>query len=138
MKTKTLNTDLSLLLLRMGGFLMFFHGLHKLINGHDFIKQTLSDKGLPEFLWIGVPVSEVVAPVLLLLGICTRLSGLTLAVVMLFSVYLTHSDHVSGLSPQHGGLIIELNLLYFFVGSALFFSGGGKYVVYKSKNEWLR
>lgn len=51
------NTDLGLLILRLGvGLLMFLHGYHKLVNGHDFIKSVLSAKGLPEFLWIGCPM----------------------------------------------------------------------------------
>ena len=133
-----LNTDLSILLIRFSTALMFFHGLNKLLNGHDYIKQSLTEKGLPEILWIGVPIAEVLAPVLLLLGIFTRISGLLVAIVMLFSIYLAHSSDIFTINPDYGSPAIELNLLYFFAGLALFFSGGGKYALYQPNNKWLK
>jgi putative oxidoreductase len=115
---------------------MLFHGVHKLINGHDFIKGILSEKGLPQFLWLGVPLAEIIAPVLLILGIFTRISGLSTAVVMFFSIFLAFGTKAFSLTP-YGGLLAELNILFLFAGLTLFFTGGGKYSLYKSKNEWL-
>lgn len=130
-----LNPDLGILLLRIvTGGLMLFYGIAKLTHGHDFIRQILAEKGLPEFLWMGVPVGEVLAPLLLILGVFSRLSGLMIAVVMAFALYLAHGMSAFALN-ENGGLDGELGLLYMFAGSALFFIGGGKYVLYKGKNE---
>lgn len=133
-----LNPDLGILLLRIvTGGLMLFHGVAKITSGHDFIKQTLVEKSLPAFLWMGVPVGEVIAPLLLILGVFSRLSGLMIAIVMLFALYLAHGMSAFALN-ENGGLDGELALLYMFAGSALFFMGGGKYVLYKGKNELTR
>ncbi len=138
MSVKTLNTDVSILLVRIAtGGLMIFHGIAKLIKGHEGIKTLLAQKGLPEFLWVGVPVGEIIAPILLILGIYSRISGLFLAIVMLFSIYLAKTNQIFDLT-QNGGLEIELNLFYLFCGLAIFFSGSGKYSVYKPKNDLLR
>ncbi|WP_192348716.1 DoxX family protein [Algoriphagus sp. Y33] len=136
--SSTLNPDLGILLLRIAtGGLMVFHGVGKLIQGHDFVKASLAEKGLPTFLWIGAPLGEVLAPLLLILGIFSRLSGLMIAAVMVFALYLGHGMQAFTLTDT-GGLDGELAFLYMFGGLALFFLGGGKYVVYKTKNDLLK
>lgn len=135
---KSLNVDIGLLILRLStGFLMLFHGVSKLVNGHGFIRDMLSEKGLPDFLWLGVPLTEVVSPILLVLGIFTRFSGLGVALVMVFSILLAHPTDAFTLT-QWGGLTSELSLLFMFGGLTLFFTGGGKYSLYKPSNELLR
>ena len=130
-----LNPDLGILLLRIAtGGLMIFHGVAKLSHGFDFVKQTLIEKGLPAFLWLGVPVGEVLAPILLVLGIFSRLFGLMIAMVMLFALYLGHGMSAFTIN-ENGGLDGELALIYMFAGIAVFFMGGGKYVLYEGKNE---
>lgn len=130
--------DLALLILRIGtGSLMLFHGMHKAIYGHDYIKSVLSQKGLPEFFWIGVPISEVIAPLFLILGIFSRISALLIAFVMLFSIYLAFG--IEGFSlNEHGGLTAEFNIFFVFVGMSLFLLGPGKYRLIKSFNFWLQ
>lgn len=136
--SKLLNTDLGLLILRLStGGLMLFHGVAKLIHGHDHIRGILSEKGLPQFLWLGVPLTEVIAPILLVLGIFTRLAGLGVALVMAFSIVLAHLSDAFTIS-EYGGLAAELNLLFLFGGLTLFFTGGGKYSLYKPENGWLK
>lgn len=135
---KLFNTDLGLLFLRIAtGGLMIFHGTAKLIHGHDFIKGILAEKGLPQFLWLGVPLTEFIAPVLLILGLFTRLAGLGVALVMLFSIILAHPTDAFTLT-KYGGLTAELNLLFLFGGLTLFFTGSGKYALYRPANEWLK
>ena len=119
------------------GGLMIFHGIAKLSHGFDFIKQSIIEKGLPAFLWIGVPVGEVLAPILLILGIFSRLSGLMIAIVMLFAIYLAHGLSAFTIN-ENGGLDGELVLIYMFAGTAVFFLGGGQYVLHKARNEWAK
>ncbi len=137
-KTKVwLNDDLGKLLVRIPtGGLMLFHGIHKLIHGHGFIKSSLTEKGLPEIFWIGVPIAEVIAPILLILGIFGRISALLISTVMIFSLYLAHGMASFTLN-EHGGLEAGYNIYFIFVGWAVFFSGTGKYSIYKSENKWL-
>lgn len=117
---------------------MLTHGLKKIIDGHDYVIQTLVDKGLPEFLWLGVPVTEALAPALIILGVFTRISGLMVSLVMVIAVFLSHSHEIFAINPRNGALAIELNLLFIFCGIALFFTGGGKYSLYRPKNDWLK
>lgn len=128
---KELNSDLGKLLLRVSiGGLMVFHGISKLYHGHDFIKGMLTSKNLPEYLWLGVPLGEVFAPICMLLGVFTRISSLLVAFTMLMTFYLVHGMEGFSLS-QTGGLKVELNLFYLLTSLALFFLGSGKYSVYK-------
>ncbi|WP_185116728.1 MULTISPECIES: DoxX family protein [Apibacter] len=128
---KELNSDLGKLLLRVSiGGLMVFHGISKLYHGHDFIKGMLTSKNLPEYLWLGVPLGEVFAPICILLGVFTRISSLLVAFTMLMTFYLVHGMEGFSLS-QTGGLKVELNLFYLLTSLALFFLGSGKYSVYK-------
>lgn len=128
---KELNSDLGKLLLRVSiGGLMVFHGISKLYHGHDFIKGMLTSKNLPEYMWLGVPLGEVFAPICILLGVFTRISSLLVAFTMLMTFYLVHGMEGFSLS-QTGGLKVELNLFYLLTSLALFFLGSGKYSVYK-------
>lgn len=137
MSNNTKNVDLALLLLRIAtGGLMLAHGLHKVIHGHDFIKSVLQEKGLPEILWIGTPIAEVLAPILLIAGVLGRISAALIAVVMLFSIYLAFGATAFDLT-SYGGLQAELNIYFLIVSFALFLTGSGKYALLKAKNYWL-
>lgn len=105
---------------------MILHGIHKLIHGHDFIINQLSSKGLPTWLWLGVPVGEVIAPLLLILGIATRVSGTIIAFTMFMSIFLVKGMAGFGIDPGSGGLNAELNILYFVSALAIAFIGPGK------------
>ncbi|MBE1851196.1 DoxX family protein, partial [Escherichia coli] len=65
--------DTGLLLLRLTfGILMLFHGVAKIEHGVNWIVSILQAVGLPGFIAYGVYIGEVVAPVLIILGIFTR------------------------------------------------------------------
>lgn len=123
------NDNLAKLILRVTvGGLMFFHGIHKVINGHDFIRSKLTEVGLPEFIAYGVPIGEVLAPLLLIIGFKTRLSALVVAFTMVMSVFLVFSDKIFSLN-QNGGIAYELNLFFLLASIAIYFQGAGKYAV---------
>lgn len=125
-----LNPDIGKLILRLtGGGLMIFHGIHKLLNGHDFIKQVLGEAGLPETIWIGTPIGEVLAPICLILGIFTRTSAALISFTMFMSIYLVHGWSGLQLNPDYGSVNAELNLLYLFIGLSIYFLGSGKFAV---------
>lgn len=129
---------LALLIIRSSvGILLLFHGIGKLSHGHDFIRSMLAEKGLPQFFWLGVPLTEVLAPLLLLLGAFTRIAGAGIAILMIMTVILAHMPTAFTIA-ETGGLEIELNLLYLSGGLALFFAGPGKFSVYRAANYWLQ
>jgi putative oxidoreductase len=129
--------DKGLLLLRvMFGFLILFHGWHKVVHGIDMPMARMASHGLPGFLIYFAYLSEVVAPILIVLGLFTRLSALALFVTMTVVVYIEVRTGVS-LTPQ-GAISIEIQLIYWFVSAGLFFTGPGRYKVSaSSKSNWF-
>ena|SRR5690606_25004858 len=134
---KQIRTDLGKLVLRIGvGGLLLFHGVYKLLHGFEGIRSLLAANNLPDWLWIGVPLAEVIAPICILLGFFTRISSLFVVIMMIFSIYLAFG--MSGFRlGEHGAPIIELNLLYLASALALFFVGAGKYALYKRETGLL-
>lgn len=136
MNKPLLNTDLALLLLRLVvGGLMLLHGIDKIQNGVGSIESMLGKQDLPEKLALGIYVGEVLAPVLLMLGFLTRPAALIIAVTMAMSIWLAYGVDGFGFG-KHGGLLIELNLLYMVGGLTLFFAGGGRFGVGRGEGKW--
>jgi putative oxidoreductase len=128
-------TDLGLLCLRITvGGLMLFHGIHKLLYGHHLITQLLQSHGLPTFLKYGVPLGEVVAPLLLIAGVWVRQAATLIIITMLASLYLFLGKDAFTLD-QYGALKSQLNL--FFIGSSLALWGLGA-GWYRVRLEWFR
>lgn len=128
------NSDIGLLLLRITvAGLMLFHGVAKLSH-LDGIKGMLSANGLPEFMAYGSYITELIAPVLMIIGFRTRLASITFFLGMLMALFLAHSQNMFALSKT-GGLEIELILLYALGALVLFFTGSGKYAI-STKNIW--
>lgn len=129
------NLDLGLLLARLGiGLPMLVYGISKLQNGIGFIQDLLTNIGLPEFLGYGVYIGEVIAPILLTIGYRTRLAGIVFSINCLTAIILAQSDNLFKLN-EFGGWASELLAIYFTIGIALFFAGGGKYSL-SNKNYW--
>lgn len=128
------NTDLGLLILRIAvGALMLLHGIDKL-KGIGYIGDMLNEAGLPAFLSYGVYITEIVAPLLLLIGYRTRLAAAVYAFGALFVMLLADAGNIFSLN-QYGGWAVELIGLYLLGAIALFFTGGGKIAV-SSSNQW--
>ena len=122
-----LNEDIGKLILRFSiAALMLFHGFSKLFNGIDGIKFLVTDAGLPEFIAYGVYMGEVVFPILIILGLFTRISSLFFALTMIFAIFLAHSGELFVLE-ETGGLLIELPLIYLLGSISIMFIGAGKY-----------
>ncbi|MBB1139906.1 DoxX family protein [Myroides sp. WP-1] len=130
--------DLGKFILRLGvGGLMIFHGIHKIIHGHDMIIDQLAAKGFPTWLWLGVPVGEIIAPILLIVGAFTRLSGVLIAFTMVMSMVLVKGGGSFALSTTTGGLGAELNLLYLAGALAIAMIGPGSFRLYKGRKGWF-
>lgn len=126
--------DTGVLILRISiGFLMLLHGIAKL-KGLGFIVGFLDGKWLPSFLAYGVYVTEIIAPILILIGFRTRFASLVFAFGALIAILLAHSSDIFSLN-DYGGWAIELIALYLFGAVSLFFMGAGKYAV-STNNKW--
>lgn len=126
--------DAGKLLLRLTvGGLMLFHGISKLLTGASGVKAMLASYGLPEFIAYGTILGEVVAPILIILGILTRPAALLVAFTMLVAWLMVGVDKTF-LLDKTGAWAIE-SVVYFFVGSiALALLGAGKYSLVKNAN----
>ena len=100
--------DLGKLILRLTlGILLLFHGINKVINGVGFIQGMITSHGLPGWLAYGVYLGEVLAPVLLILGVLTRLGGLLVVGNMIIAFTLVHFGQLGDLAKT-GGWALEL------------------------------
>ncbi|RKD20189.1 DoxX family protein [Pelobium manganitolerans] len=128
------NRDLSLLVLRLGvGILMLMHGVAKL-KGIGFIEGMLAEKGIPGIVAYGVYITEVIAPLLIIIGYRTRLAAIFLILGAITAMLLVHSADIFQLN-QAGGWAVELLGLFITGALSLAISGGGKYAL-SSKNKW--
>lgn len=124
--------DIAKLLLRvMLGVLMLFHGVAKAMHGVGPIEGMVVAQGLPAFVAWGVFVGEIIAPLMLIVGVQVRIAALILAVNMVAAVWLAHMGDLLALG-EHGGYRLELQAFYLFGALALALLGGGKYGLQKS------
>ena len=121
--------DAALLILRivLGG-LILVHGLSKLPPPSTFVIGLLAKANLPEVLAYGVYIGEIVAPVLLIIGVWTRLAAVVIVINMLFAVALVGMPQLVKLN-QYGGYALELDAMYLFTAVALALTGAGRFSV---------
>lgn len=122
-------SDLGKLVLRLTlGLLMLLHGIAKLKNGVDFIGPALAEHGLPQQVAYLAYVGEVLAPVLLIIGLWSRIGALIVVVNMLFAVGLMHMGQLGELGKS-GGWALELQAFYLFTALSVALLGAGRYSV---------
>ena len=116
-----------LLRLTVGG-LMLFHGMSKLFNPGTvgFIGSKLAEAGLPEALAYGVYIGEVVAPLMIIVGLLSRAGAALIVINMLFAIILVHAGDLFALT-EHGGWRLELQGFYLLGSLAIVFLGSGRY-----------
>lgn len=115
--------------------LILFHGVAKIFNGVGFITGLVAKFGLPPALGYLVYVGEVVAPLLMLLGIWTRPAALVIAINMVVAVLLVHTAEFFTLSKT-GGWALELQGLLFASALAVALLGAGRYSVGGTSGRW--
>ena len=113
---------------------MFLYGIGKVLNGIDFIKSMLAEFGMPQFIAYGVYAGEIIAPILIMIGLRTRIAGLVFAFNCLTIILLSQTNNIFRLN-DFGGWAIELLAIYMVVSAALFFTGAGRYAI-SAKNKW--
>lgn len=115
------------LLLRAAlAIILLFHGVSKLAGGIGPIVGMVQGAGLPAVFAYGVYIGEVVAPLLILVGLFTRASALVVVVNMIVAILLAHSAQFFTLN-ETGGWALELQGLFIAAALAVALLGAGRY-----------
>jgi len=124
--------DLGKLILRLAvAVLLIFHGIAKLKSGIGWMAGPLGNFHLPLALGYGVYVAEIVAPILLVLGIWTRPAAAVIAFDLFMALALVVQGRTFTISERGGGLGGELELFYMLAALAIVFLGSGRYGISK-------
>ena len=125
--------DTGLLVLRLGlGALLLFHGIYKATHGVAWIAGPLAKHGLPPWMMYGVYIAEIIAPVLLIFGLWTRIAALIIAFDMVMAIYLARLGDIGKVNPMGGAWVIEVEAVYLIMAVTLALAGGGRYGLTKS------
>lgn len=128
--------DIGKLILRMTvAILILFHGVSKLLAGANPIIGAVTAAGLPALFGHLVYVGEVVAPLLMLLGLATRPAALVVALNMVVAILLVHVPEILTMSKT-GGWALELQGFYLFGALAIVFLGAGRFSVGGRNGKW--
>lgn len=131
----TWNEDLGKLVLRASvAILIGLHGVAK-IGGVAGIAGMLAAKGLPGPLAYLVYVGEVLAPLLVLVGLWTRPAAAVIAINMIFAIWLAHASQLFQLT-KNGGWALELQGMYLFGAVAVALLGAGRYSIGGTTGRW--
>ena len=128
--------DVAKLLLRVAlGLLILLHGIAKIKGGLGPIPDMVARMGLPAAFAYAAYLGEVVAPILLIVGLWTRVAALVVAINMVIAIALVHVHDLVRLGNQ-GGYALELQALYVVVAIAVVLLGAGRYSVGGSGGRW--
>ncbi len=121
--------DLGKLILRVSFSVMFLlHGIHKIYAGTDFIQGLFVQHGLPAFFAYGVYLGEVIVPILVIIGLFTRLSCIIWIGTSFVVIWLMHADNLFTLNKV-GAWTAEGIGVYLFAAIAIMLLGPGKYAL---------
>lgn len=128
--------DTGKLILRVAlGALILFHGVSKILHGVGFITGLVAKAGLPPALGYLVYVGEVIAPLMLVFGVWTRIAALIVAINMIVAIVLVHVPQIFTLSNT-GGWALELEGIYLASAIAIILLGAGRYSVGGTGGRW--
>lgn len=135
-ETATSYGDWGRLILRLAlGGLILLHGIAKLKGGPGFIVGLVAKAGLPGFIGYGVYIGEVVAPLLVIIGLWTRAAALVIAINMVVAILLVHTAEFFTLSKT-GGWSLELQGMYLLTALAVALLGAGRLSIGGIHGRW--
>jgi putative oxidoreductase len=118
--------DLGKLVVRLSaGGLLLLHGVHKLLTGIGPIKAMVVAAHLPDLLAYGVYLGEIVGPILIILGLFSRIGGILVVVNMIAAIVLGGMAQLFQLNA-FGGYALELETLFLAGGLAVALLGAGR------------
>ncbi|TLD83290.1 DoxX family protein [Helicobacter sp. MIT 11-5569] len=126
--TKYKNFDLGLLFARVGlGVCFIMHGFDKIFHGIEGVKATFANHGIPEFIAYFAYVGEFAAPLMLILGVFSRVAAILVLGTVAFILFV-HFPNIFTLT-EHGGFSNELVFLYSAISLCILCCGSGKYAL---------
>lgn len=108
--------------------ILLFHGYAKLTGGIGFVGDMLAKAGAPAALGYLVYVGEVVAPLLILLGLFTRPAALVVTINMIVAILLVHTSQFFTLNDT-GGWALELQGMFIAASLAVALLGAGRHSI---------
>jgi putative oxidoreductase len=128
--------DVGRLILRLTvGALILLHGIGKLVGGIGFIVDTVGKAGLPAPFAYLVYIGELLAPILLIIGLWTRAAAIVVVIDIVVAVALVHLGQFFALNDG-GGWSLELQGMYLFGALAVAFLGAGRYSLGGLYGRW--
>lgn len=121
------NINLSLLFSRLGlGLCLLTHGYFLLFSR---LKSVIPNSGdfIFQILYFSAYFIQLLCPVLIILGIYTRISSII--IFMYFNLKIYFNNPKFWLLSSNGGFILEANFLYIVLSLVLIFGGSGKYAL---------
>lgn len=135
-QTGAVSEDFAKLILRATlATLILFHGVSKILGGVGMITGMVARSGMPPALGYLVYVGEVIAPLLVLFGVWTRLGALVIAINMVVAVLLAHTSQIWTLSKT-GGWALELQAMFLVSALTVALLGAGRYSVGGAGGRW--
>ncbi|WP_151637173.1 DoxX family protein [Noviherbaspirillum aerium] len=135
-QTGSVSEDFGKLILRVSlALLILLHGVAKIMNGVGGIEGMVAKIGLPPAFAYLVYVGEVIAPLLVLVGLMTRPAALVIAINMVFAVVLAHMQDLFSMTKT-GGWALELQGMYLAAALAVAFLGAGRYSIGGQSGRW--
>ena len=123
--------DFGKLVLRVTlGLLVLLHGIAKLKSGIGGMTGMVTGIGLPPWFAYGVYIGEILGPIMIILGLYSRVGAFFVFVNMIFAVALAHRAELFMLGKQ-GGYALELQAMFLFTALALVFMTPGRYSIIK-------
>ena len=117
------------------GVLILLHGIAKMIAGPASVTGLVANAGLPPALGYLVYVGEVVAPMLLIIGLWTRPAAIVVAINMLTAILLVHIGDIFSLN-KGGGWAIELQGMFLIAAASVALLGAGRLSVGGRYGRW--
>jgi putative oxidoreductase len=128
--------DAGKLILRVSlGVLVLLHGIAKLISGPGFVLKVVSAAGLPVAFGYLVYMGEVIAPILLIVGLWSRLAALIVVTSVTVAVLLVKPAQIFAIANT-GGWGVELEGMFVFAAIAVAFLGAGRYSIGGLNGRW--
>ena len=128
--------DTAKLLLRVVfGVLILLHGIAKIGSGPEQIIGLVTKADLPGAIGYLVYIGEVVAPLLLIVGVWTRVAALIVVINMVVAVLLAHTGQMFSISKS-GGWALELQAAYLLIAIVITLLGAGRFSLGGTNGRW--
>ena len=131
-----LREDLGKLILRLAiAVLILLHGIAKMRYGLGDVIPALARHDIPQVVGYLVLVGEVLAPVLMIIGLFTRPAAWILAATMAVALVLGHPREIFQMT-NHGGLLLEVQWMFLLGAVAVALLGAGRFSVGGVTGRW--